>query len=495
MTSMTRMAMLAATLLATAGGDVQAQRVQPEPATRVRYAESLSEWQRAIGIIGYVYGAPLFELATAEYRQVNGLAREVAGPHGRFAHFRSDTRGALADHTSSWFKSPNPDVLYSSAWIDLSDDPWVIFVPKMDDIWYSVQVEDYFMNNTGYLSSRTIGGDGGFYLLAGDKWTGKLPWGVRDVIRAPTDKIWVLLRIAASDANQERIVENYRSAFRLMSMKDYSRNPRRALSARPSEQKGVATPKATNEMRGTAQVFEVINALLRANPTPEADSGLLQLFDQAGFGPRHVFDLRRLPAAMRATFDEAAKRGAQALDELRYRPYAAVRQGWSEAPTWLGRYGQDYLLRGLAAYGGIGANDIEEAIYFNAYYDSRGRELDGEADYDLRFGRGGYPPAAAFWSLSVYDAASRQLIDNPIKRYSIGSLNEGLVYGEDGSLTIHLSAVRPKEESRAANWLPTPRGDFYIIARIYAPLPEALDGSYVLPPVVRQRRLEDQPPL
>lgn len=460
-----------------------------------RYDQSLKEWRRAVSVVGYVYAAPLFELAAAEHRQVNGLAKEVAGPHGRFAHFRSATRGALPDHHSDWFGSPNPDVMYSSAWISLADEPWVIFVPRMDDIWYSVQVEDAYMNNVGYLSSRTIGGDGGFYLLTGERWRGRMPWGVRDVIRAPTDKIWLLLRIAATEDDQARIDERYRSRFRLMSLDDYMINPRRAATRPPSEQKGVSTIAADADMRGTARTFEIINALLRVNPAPEADRGLLALFDQAGFGPKVKFELAALQPAMRGLYEQAASTGARLLDELRYRPYVKARRGWSFAPNWLGRYGQDYLLRGLAAYGGIGANDIEEAVYYNAYYDNRGRELAGDADYSLRFGRGRYPPASAFWSLSVYDARTRKLVDNSIKRYAIGSLNEELVYAEDGSLTIHLSAVKPKDASRAANWLPTPSGRFYVIARIYAPLPEAVDGDYLLPSITRKKRLEDQTPL
>jgi hypothetical protein len=35
------------------------------------------------------------------------------------------------------------------------------------------------------------------------------------------------------------------------------------------------------------------------------------------------------------------------------------------------------------------------------------------------------------------------------------------------------------------NWLPAPAGDFRLILRMYQPRPEALDGTYVLPPIRR----------
>ena len=47
---------------------------------------------------------------------------------------------------------------------------------------------------------------------------------------------------------------------------------------------------------------------------------------------------------------------------------------------------------------------------------------------------------------------------------------------------IAWSAPGPDKES---NWLPAPKGDFRPILRMYQPRPEALDGTYVLPPIRR----------
>jgi hypothetical protein len=40
-------------------------------------------------------------------------------------------------------------------------------------------------------------------------------------------------------------------------------------------------------------------------------------------------------------------------------------------------------------------------------------------------------------------------------------------------------------EMPKANWLPAPKGTFRPIVRMYQPRPEALDGTYVLPPIRR----------
>ena len=39
--------------------------------------------------------------------------------------------------------------------------------------------------------------------------------------------------------------------------------------------------------------------------------------------------------------------------------------------------------------------------------------------------------------------------------------------------------------TKESNWLPAPDGEFYMIMRLYWPKPEALDGSWTVPPVKR----------
>src|SRR5262250_1334972 len=45
-------------------------------------ARAQREWARTIGLLGYVYGAPLLELAVAEYRQTQGLASDLRARRG-----------------------------------------------------------------------------------------------------------------------------------------------------------------------------------------------------------------------------------------------------------------------------------------------------------------------------------------------------------------------------------------------------------------------------
>jgi hypothetical protein len=46
------------------------------------------------------------------------------------------------------------------------------------------------------------------------------------------------------------------------------------------------------------------------------------------------------------------------------------------------------------------------------------------------------PPVNAFWSLTIYNATDKLLVDNPIDRYKIGTGTKGMVVAPDGSITI-----------------------------------------------------------
>jgi len=48
------------------------------------------------------------------------------------------------------------------------------------------------------------------------------------------------------------------------------------------------------------------------------------------------------------------------------------------------------------------------------------------------------PNAKFFWSITMYNLPERLLVNNPIKRYSIGSNTPALQKAGDGTVTIHI---------------------------------------------------------
>ena len=98
-------------------------------------------------------------------------------------------------------------------------------------------------------------------------------------------------------------------------------------------------------------------------------------------------------------------------------------------------------------------------MYFQATTDGDGADLTGANRYVWRVPPGGVP-ADAFWSLTMYQAEADGrffLVENPIKRFSVGDRTEGLVKNADGSIDILIQRDQPTGEM-AANWLPAPAG-------------------------------------
>jgi hypothetical protein len=54
----------------------------------------------------------------------------------------------------------------------------------------------------------------------------------------------------------------------------------------------------------------------------------------------------------------------------------------------------------------------------------------------------------------------------------------------DGGLTLYVQHDSPGKD-KESNWLPAPSGPFAAYMRLYWPKPEALDGKWKQPPLVR----------
>jgi len=164
--------------------------------------------------------------------------------------------------------------------------------------------------------------------------------------------------------------------------------------------------------------------------------------------------------------------------------HGTVQNGWAR-PGVVGEYGLDYLARTLVNNGGIWANIKPEVLYYRGSLDQVGAELSGANVYTLTFPRDGLPAqyATFFWSVIAVDGHRFRVLPNPINRYSVSD-RSGLMPNADGSTDIYIQHTAPA--GHESNWLPAPRGDFQLVLRLYTPKPEASDGTWQPPAVVRQ---------
>ena len=331
------------------------------------------------------------------------------------------------------------------------------------------------------MGRRTTGTRPGSYVLVPPGYGGPLPAGVPR-LRSPTNLIWLIGRTLVKGPADLGAVTTLMGGYRLTPLAAWNagtRSPALVIPTFPPQQNRLVLPA------GLAY-FDQLGQTLEENPPPAGDACAVRAFRDVGIGAGRTPSTEATGAVRRA-LAAAARQGPRLVTRAvaHVNGYSrGLNNGWVVPKSYIGNYGRNYLGRAVIARFALGANTAPETVYPSAFTDSRGRPFSGRHSYRLRFRRGQLPPANAFWSLTMYDAAG-YLHPNSAHRYAIGDRTKGLRRGRDGSLTITISNSRPKGAA-AANWLPAPAGRFRVLLRIYEPRRPALNGRWKPPPVRRR---------
>jgi len=200
---------------------------------------------------------------------------------------------------------------------------------------------------------------------------------------------------------------------------------------------------------------------------------------EIGMDPATRFDWDKLSPQARRGLERATADAHRIITERMPRAVPVV-NNWQIARLDK-RMSGDPVIAAAAAMLGLLWNPREVSTYDIAFFDGSGAPLDGRNRYVIKFSTP--PPVNAFWSLTMYSAETQIFVPNPINRYSVGDRTKGTVYGKDGSLEIFLQAEEPTDPVERANWLPAPKGRFYLVTRHYSPQAAILTGDWVPPPI------------
>lgn len=422
----------------------------------------------ALALQARIYGLPMEGM-------LRRLSDEVIDPGTRKAGFnRYFHYAALSTPTVSPFRAPNNDTLYSTAWVDLRREPAILTMPATTGRYYTAQVMDMTTETIANFGQRQYGTDAAVFAVVGPGWKGELPSGVKAVARSSTGYAAVLLRILVDGPADVPAVRALQPKFGIASL---SRWKAGLSGADPAALEGLSPYRA----RTPRERLIELNRLLDADPVRTGEEALMAQFALIGVGPGIA------ASKLKVSDETLARAETDAMQAAREAGMTAgeTRNGWRMFRSGLGRYGYDYLGRASTWVGGPLANVVEESFYPSAVTDAEGRPLDGsKASYVLAFPAGALPPAKAFWSITMYDLTTGALVANPIERYSIGNRTKGLLTATDGSLTLYIQHAPPAAEAMS-NWLPAPKGPFYMSLRLYGPALEAMDGRWSPPPVRR----------
>jgi hypothetical protein len=440
--------------------------------TLIRDAETALEF----AVDAYVYLYPLVLLDLTRRRMTNGDGAGHA-PANTFAH----VRGALPPEFRDVVR-PSFDTLHSFAWLDLRRGPVVVSVPDGGDRYYLLPVIDMWSDLVAGPGTRTGGNWPTDYAVVGPGWTGELPEQVRR-IDVPTPYVWVVGRIWPSGAGDDG--GDFQAGLAITPLSRWRRHQLRLRLARrrPDPSVDLVTPPAEQVAAMSAEEFFARGAeLMRLHPPHVHDHAVLERNERIGLVAGEPFDLRAVPRAVAEVLPAAAARARFELDR-RSRRLGRRRSGWQVCADTMGAWGTDYVKRAAVARDFLGAVMPEDVVQAAAFVDEAGRRLEGTHTYRLSFGPHAHPPVRAFWSLTAYDERG-WVVPNAIDRYALGS-QDALERAPDGSLELTIQHTPPKDGT-TANWLPCPAGPFNLCLRLYRPEPEALDDTWIPPPVRRE---------
>jgi hypothetical protein len=449
------------------------------PVTSGAKVTMTTEEARQIAVQAVVYGLPLVIMDVTMRTATNVVSHHgMAAPVNQLAHVPR-----FPDATFKQVVRANVDTRYSSAFLDLSKEPLVLSVPDTHGRYHLLPLFDAWTDVFASPGTRTTGDGPGSFLVAGPDWTGTPPAGMQ-VLRAPTNMVWLLGRTQTNGPDDYAAVHAIQEGYRLVPLSAFGA-PYTPPAGAVDASIDVKTPPVEQvKAMGAAQYLDRLARLLKSNPPRPADAPLLARLATIGVVPGQPFDPSRLDPSVAAGLEGAV--GA-ALDGL----HAAMKNtpkpanGWSAMGPNLANFGTDYGSRAIVALIAFGANLPADAIYPTAFVDGDGRLLDGANRYILHFDKGRTPPVHAFWSVTAYDADSF-FVDNPIHRYAISSWMH-LKTGADGSVDLIVQHQSPGKENEV-NWLPVPEGHFNLTLRMYWPKdtpPSILDGTWTPPAVKR----------
>ena len=420
----------------------------------------------------YVYAYPLVVM------DVTKQVMTAKAPINTFLH-----RRAFPDAASTDVVNPSVDTLSSQAWLDLAREPVVLSVPDARDRYYMMPMLDGWSNVFQSPGKRTTGTKKGDFAIIGPKWKGELPKDVEE-IRSPTEMVWLIGRTQTNGKADYAAVAKLQDQYKLTPLSQWRKSGAKGLHATAAPQTGVDTRTAPVEQvaKMNAQTFfSRFASLLPGNPPAKEDAPVVEKMKKLGIVAGQLFDTSKLDAATAQGVEDGAKSAHTSIVAAAKGSTGDLRNGWTI--YWdLGRYGTNYGLRAVIAYTMLGANAPEDAIYPTTRLDGGGRVLNGANKYVLHFDKGKTPPAAAFWSLAMYND-KHFFVANPLDRHAIGDRDK-LNFNADGSLDIYIQNDNPGKD-KESNWLPAPKDSFNVTLRIYWPKQELLERRWTPPGIQR----------
>ena len=374
------------------------------------------------------------------------------------------------------YTTGNPDVIYAFAWLDLKKEgPMVLDMPPklqalLDDMWHRPI--------TDIGAAGPDKGKGGKYLVLPPDYKGDAPQGYY-TFKSPTYGVFVFLRgffVDGKTAPAVALLEQ--SKFYPLSK---AKNPPKMKFPNLS-----GVPIDGDFPRGF-EYFERLADFINYETVSREDFAMRGMLAGLGIVKGQPF---KPDARMKAILDKAGQVGFKMAATVDYDYYPKDKiypdRMWEQVFIGGSPVFEKDTYRNLdalvaffhKAYSTSKAMVIampgKGAQYVLGLRDADGDFLMGENTYSVHFPPN--VPAANYWSVVLYDADTRGLLNNGEPFPSVAS-NTNLKSNKDGSADIYFGPKAPKDKN--ANWIKTVPGRGYFLgARFYSPTQAFFDQTW-----------------
>ena len=395
---------------------------------------------------------------------------------------------AIADNFSGpegLVLTANDTTIYAMANVDLGKGPMVLELPPgpivgiISDFWQRSSIDVGLPGPDG--------GKGGKFLILPPGYKGDVPQSGYFIVQGTTNNYNFMIRgIIESLDKKDPGVENVKR-MKVYPLSD-SANPK------PNKFTSFSGKKLHTLPPMGMAYWETLSAFINNNPVETRDLFYMGMLKPLGIEKGKPF---KPDARQRAILEEAARIGdAIGRVTLFYgddrfqkgHPFPGAHWQWvfqSNAVQQTDTYGQvDERLH--YTYGAIYTSPALGVMkagpggnYVQVFMDKDGNRLDGGKSYRLHVPA--KAPAAAFWSITVYDAVTRSQVQTASNDAARSSLDK-LQTNADGSIDLYFGPKSPA--GKESNWVQTlPGKGWYPMFRFYSPTAGLFDGTWKLPDI------------
>jgi hypothetical protein len=376
----------------------------------------------------------------------------------------------------------NSDTPYGAATLDVKDGPYVIELPAGPLVGLADDHHQGWILDMGLAGPD--GGKGGKHLILPPDYKGEPPKGYF-VGRSASNKVLIAVRSLPVKGNVKGAMDALRS------IKVYplatAANPRLLKFVNTSEKAMNATCLRWED---NLEYWKKLHDVIDAEPRVDKFLPMYGLLAALGIEKGKPF---APDARMKAILEKAAKAGR---DQMLVSAFASARPdrlAWKDRKwEWAG------LVPGSAKFETKSGIDLEArdrwfiqaivtspamfrrakgagSLYWLGNRDATGAFVDGSKTYKLTVPQP--VPAGLFWSVTIYDAATRSEVQTAQDKAALRSLYEKFTPSADGSVDLYFGPKAP--DGKEGQWIQTlPGKGWFAYFRIYGPKEAAFDGSW-----------------